>query len=103
MKKRKGWSTLNSNACVPILVTATTLDTAAASLPSSLTSRTALWTTADTTRSLSFVTPDRSEPPLKICLMPRFWRGSFREYSASILNFGNNTKTLLSLSSDTSF
>uniref|UniRef100_A0A6B0TVR2 Putative secreted protein n=1 Tax=Ixodes ricinus TaxID=34613 RepID=A0A6B0TVR2_IXORI len=77
----------------------TTPVVAAATVPSSLTSTTALCSTADT-RSLSSLMPDRSAPDSKICLMPRDCRGAFREYLVSSLNLGRSTVILRSLRSE---
>ncbi len=53
MKKRKGWSATNVEGIIAERSVMTAAVAAAASVPSSLTSTKALWTTFDSTRSFS--------------------------------------------------
>ena len=57
MKKRKGWSAWNSGGNCTEVTEMTPAVAAAASVPSSLTSTKALWTTADRTRSFALDMP----------------------------------------------
>ncbi|TNN76860.1 hypothetical protein EYF80_012913 [Liparis tanakae] len=77
MKKRKGWSAVKcssltiQNATMPAVA-------AAASVPSSLTSTKALWTTVDRKSPPSPFMPDKSAfAPQNTSVMPSLARGSF--------------------------
>lgn len=59
MKKRKGWSAMNSSESVNMRASRTRPVAAAASVPSSFTSTKALWTTLDMSRSFAGDIPIR--------------------------------------------
>ncbi|KAF3836128.1 hypothetical protein F7725_028686 [Dissostichus mawsoni] len=70
MKKRKGWSAMNVTGTNKARSVSTTAVAAAASVPSSLTSTKALWTTFDTTRSFAGDMPEYTHLNKLVGLLP---------------------------------